>query len=204
MFVALLLATGAALAPPYLAGLAIDDGIKNGDMKALIIIVLAFLAAALINWAATYAQTFLINWVGQRALQDLRIELFQHLQKLSIGFYSRNKAGVLISRITNDVQALDQLVTEGISTLFSATLTLFGTAVILVLLDPLARAGHVPTLPGAARGQRRVPARVRRRVRAHAREDRAGHGVPAGDALGRARGARVRPGGTATRCASRS
>jgi ATP-binding cassette, subfamily B, bacterial len=135
MFVALLLATAAALAPPYLAGRAIDDGIRNGDTKALTVIVIAFLAAALINWGATYAQTFLINWVGQRALQDLRIELFQHLQKLSIGFYSRNKAGVLISRLTNDVQALDQLVTEGISTLFSATLTLFGTAVILVLLD---------------------------------------------------------------------
>ena len=135
MFVALVLATGAALAPPYLAGLAIDDGIKTGDTKALTMIVLAFLAAALINWGATYAQTFLINWVGQRALQDLRIELFQHLQRLSIGFYSRNKAGVLISRLTNDVQALDQLVTDGISTLFSATLTLVGTAVILVLLD---------------------------------------------------------------------
>jgi ABC-type multidrug transport system fused ATPase/permease subunit len=136
MFVALLLATAAALAPPYLAGRAIDDGIRNKDTETLTIIVIVFLAAALINWVATYAQTFLINWVGQRALQDLRIELFQHLQRLSIGFYSRNKAGVLISRLTNDVQALDQLVTEGISTLFSATLTLVGTAVILVLLDP--------------------------------------------------------------------
>jgi ABC-type multidrug transport system fused ATPase/permease subunit len=136
MFVSLLLATGAALAPPYLAGRAIDDGIRDGDTRALTIIVIAFLAAALINWGATYVQTFLINWVGQRALQDLRIEVFQHLQKLSIGFYSRNKAGVLISRLTNDVQALDQLVTEGISTLFSATLTLVGTAVILVVLDP--------------------------------------------------------------------
>jgi ATP-binding cassette subfamily B protein len=135
MFVALLLATGAALAPPYLAGRAIDDGIRNQDTGALTVIVIVFLAAALINWVATYAQTFLINWVGQRALQDLRIEIFQHLQRLSIGFYSRNKAGVLISRLTNDVQALDQLVTEGISTLFSATLTLVGTAVILVLLD---------------------------------------------------------------------
>jgi ABC-type multidrug transport system fused ATPase/permease subunit len=135
MFVALVLATGAALAPPYLAGRAIDDGIHARDTRALTIIVIAFLAAALINWAATYAQTFLINWVGQRALQDLRIEVFQHLQKLSIGFYSRNRAGVLISRLTNDVQALDQLVTEGISTLFSATLTLAGTALILVLMD---------------------------------------------------------------------
>jgi ABC-type multidrug transport system fused ATPase/permease subunit len=135
MFVALLLATGAALAPPYLAGRAIDDGIRGNDMNALTIIVIVFVVAALINWVATYAQTYLINWVGQRALQDLRIELFQHLQRLSIGFYSRNKAGVLISRLTNDVQALDQLVTDGISTLFSATLTLVGTAVILVVLD---------------------------------------------------------------------
>jgi ATP-binding cassette, subfamily B, bacterial len=135
MFVALLLATAAALAPPYLAGRAIDDGIRHEDLTALPITVIVFVVAALINWVATYAQTFLINWVGQRALQDLRIELFQHLQRLSIGFYSRNKAGVLISRITNDVQALDQLVTDGISTLFSATLTLVGTAVILVLLD---------------------------------------------------------------------
>ncbi|MEA2366619.1 MAG: ATP-binding cassette, subfamily bacterial [Thermoleophilaceae bacterium] len=135
MFVALVLATGAALAPPYLAGRAIDDGITKGDTGTLTVIVVLFLAAALINWVATYVQTFLINWVGQRALQDLRIEVFQHLQRLSIGFYGRNKAGVLISRLTNDVQALDQLVTEGISTLFSATLTLIGTAVILVLLD---------------------------------------------------------------------
>jgi ABC-type multidrug transport system fused ATPase/permease subunit len=99
-------------------------------------ILIAFIAAALLNWGATYVQTYLINWVGQRALQDLRIQLFEHLQRLSIGFYSRNKAGVLISRITNDVQALDQLVTEGIQTLFSSTLTLVGTAVILLVLDP--------------------------------------------------------------------
>jgi len=136
MLIALLLATAAALVPPYLAGLAIDAGIEDGDVNALTMILIAFIAAALINWGATYVQTYLINWVGQRALQDLRIQLFEHLQQLSIGFYSRNKAGVLISRLTNDVQALDQLVTEGIATLFSATLTLIGTAVILIVLDP--------------------------------------------------------------------
>jgi ABC-type multidrug transport system fused ATPase/permease subunit len=136
MLFALLVATAAALVPPYLAGLAIDEGIDEGDLNALTLILIAFVAAALINWGATYAQTYLINWVGQRALQDLRIQLFEHLQRLSIGFYSRNKAGVLISRLTNDVQALDQLVTEGIQTLFSSTLTLVGTAVILLVLDP--------------------------------------------------------------------
>jgi ATP-binding cassette, subfamily B, bacterial len=135
MLVSLTVATGAALAPPYLAGRAIDDGIRDGDTGALTVILILFIVAALLNWVATYAQTFLINWVGQRALQDLRIELFEHLQRLSVGFYGRNKTGVLISRMTNDVQALDQLVTEGISTLFSASLTLIGTGVILVLLD---------------------------------------------------------------------
>ena len=135
MFVALFISTAAALAPPYLAGRAIDEGINQKDTTALTMIVIAFVAAAIVNWVTTYLQTYLINWVGQKALQDLRVELFEHLQRLSIGFYSRNRAGVLISRLTNDIQALDQLVTEGISTLFSATLTLVGTAVILVVLD---------------------------------------------------------------------
>ncbi|CAN5709461.1 N/A [soil metagenome] len=135
MLVALVIATAAALAPPYLAGRAIDDGIRGGDLSALTVIVGLFFVAALVNWGATYVQTYLVNWVGQRALQDLRTRIFEHLQRLSIGFYSRNKAGVLISRLTNDVQALDQLVTDGVVTLFSSTLTLVGTAVILLYLD---------------------------------------------------------------------
>ena len=135
MFAALTVATAASLAPPYLAGRAIDDGIKAGDAGFLTVILMVFIAAAAINWGATYLQTYLVSWVGQRALADLRSRIFSHLQSLSIGFYSRNKAGVLISRLTNDVQALDQLVTDGIVTLFSASLTLIGTAVILVFMD---------------------------------------------------------------------
>jgi ABC-type multidrug transport system fused ATPase/permease subunit len=135
MFVALLLATAAALAPPPLAKLAIDDGITPGDLSTLNLCVLAFFVAALVNWGASYVQTYLVGWVGQRALQDLRVRIFQHLQTQSIGFFSRKRAGVLISRMTNDVQALDQLVTDGVVTLFQASLTLVGTAVILLLLD---------------------------------------------------------------------
>jgi ABC-type multidrug transport system fused ATPase/permease subunit len=134
-FLAMLVATGAALVPPYLAGRAIDHGIRARDIGALELIVGLFLAAAVLNWVATYAQTYLVNWVGQRALQDLRARIFAHLQRLSVGFYSRNRAGVLISRMTNDVQALDQLVTDGVQTLFSSTLTLLGTAIILLFLD---------------------------------------------------------------------
>src|SRR5215211_6989009 len=135
MFAALIAGTAASLAPPPLAKLAIDGGIVPGDTGTLDLVVVAFVASALVYWAATYAQTYLVGWIGQRVLQDLRIQLFAHLQSLSIGFYSRRQAGVIISRLTNDVQALDQLVSDGIVTLFGSSLTLVGTAVILVVLD---------------------------------------------------------------------
>jgi ABC-type multidrug transport system fused ATPase/permease subunit len=139
MFVALLLGTAAALAPPYLAGEAVDRGINDADTTALTVIVALFLLTALVYWGASYAQTYLVGWVGQRALQSLRERIYGHLQAMSIGFYTRNRPGVLISRLTNDVQALDTLVTDGIVTLFSSTLTLLGVIVILLLLDvPLA------------------------------------------------------------------
>jgi ABC-type multidrug transport system fused ATPase/permease subunit len=135
MFAALLAGTAASLAPPPLAKLAIDDGIVPGDVAKLNLVVAAFIVSALVYWGATWLQTYLVGWVGQRVLQDLRLQLFAHLQSLSVGFYSRRQAGVIISRLTNDVQALDQLVSDGIVTLFGSTLTLIGTAVILVVLD---------------------------------------------------------------------
>jgi ATP-binding cassette subfamily B protein len=135
MLGALLIATAAALAPPYLAGRAIDDGIKAGDERALTIIVLVFLASSALLWAATYAQTYLVGWVGQRALRDLRERIYRHLQAMSIGFFTRRRPGVLISRMTNDVQALDTLVTDGVITLFSSTLTLLGVVGIMLALD---------------------------------------------------------------------
>jgi len=136
MFVALIIATAAALAPPYLAGKAIDSGILAEDIGALNLIAAAFVASAVIFAAASYAQTYITGWVGQRALQDLRERIFAHIQKMSIGFFTRRSPGVLISRMTNDVQALDQLVSDGITTLFSATLTLLGVVGILLVLDP--------------------------------------------------------------------
>ena len=136
MFTSLVVATGAALAPAPLAALAIDDGIKRHDVAALDLIVAAFLLSAVLYAVASYAQTYLVGWVGQRALQDLRVQLFSHLQSLSIGFYSRNRAGVIISRLTNDVEALDQLVSDGMATLFQSGLTLIGVVVILFVMDP--------------------------------------------------------------------
>jgi ATP-binding cassette, subfamily B, bacterial len=135
MFIALLIATGAGLAPPYLAGKAVDSGIVAGDVGALDLIVVAFLVVATLYAAATYLQTYLVGWVGTRALQDLRERLFSHIQAMSIGFFTRHSPGVLISRMTNDIEALNQLVTDGVVTMFSSTLTLIGVVVILLFLD---------------------------------------------------------------------
>ncbi len=135
MFAALLVATAAGLAPPYLAGRAIDSGIQTGDASALDLIVVAFVAVAVIYAAASYLQTYMVGWVGTRALQDLRERVFSHLQAMSIGFFTRRSPGVLISRMTNDIEALNQLVTEGVVTMFSSTLTLVGVVVILLVLD---------------------------------------------------------------------
>jgi ATP-binding cassette subfamily B protein len=134
-FLAMLGATGAGLAPPYLAGQAIDAGIVTGDTRALTLIVIAFLAVAVLYAAASFSQTYLIGWVGTRALQDLRERVFAHLQSMSIGFFTRRSPGVLISRMTNDIEALNQLVTSGVVTLFSSGLTLIGVVAIMLLLD---------------------------------------------------------------------
>jgi ABC-type multidrug transport system fused ATPase/permease subunit len=131
----LLLATATALLPPLLAKYAIDDGITQNNLSTLWWIVVAFLLAGLANWGMSYVQTYLTGWVGERILADLRIKLFGHLQRLSLGFFERNRAGVIISRLTNDVEALDQLVTDGVTTLVQSTLTLIGTAILLFILD---------------------------------------------------------------------
>jgi ATP-binding cassette subfamily B protein len=135
MLLALLVGTAAALAPPLLAKTAIDQGITKHDTTALVLTVVAFLVAALLFWVMTYVQTYLVGWVGQRALADLRLRIFTHLQQLPIGFYESRPAGVLISRMTNDVEALDSLVTDSVVTLFQSGLTLLGTVVILLTLD---------------------------------------------------------------------
>jgi ABC-type multidrug transport system fused ATPase/permease subunit len=131
----LLAATVTALAPALLAKAALEDGINHKTGTELVVVIVVFVAAALANWGMTYVETYMTGWVGERVLADLRTELFGHLQQLSLGFYERNRAGVLISRMTNDVEAIDQLVTDGVTTLAQSTLLLSGTAVILIVLD---------------------------------------------------------------------
>jgi ABC-type multidrug transport system fused ATPase/permease subunit len=164
----LLAATLTGLVPPYLAKLALDDGIRKEDYHTVVIVVIVFLAASLLNWAASSAQTYFTGWTGERILADLRNTLFRHLQRLSLGFYERNRAGVIISRLTNDVEALDQLVTDGVTSLFQNTLILVGTVVILFVLDwelALATLAVFPLMAVATAIFRYISSRAYRAVR---------------------------------------
>src|SRR2546421_1129793 len=134
VILSLLGATGVSLVPPFLIGRAVDE-VHHHRTHALGWIVVEFVATSALGMGFTYAQTYLTGWTGERMLADLRNHLFRRLQRLSLGFYERNRAGVLISRITNDVEALDQLVTDGVTSLVQNTLTLLGSAVVLFLLD---------------------------------------------------------------------
>jgi ABC-type multidrug transport system fused ATPase/permease subunit len=164
----LLAATLTALAPPYLAKLALDDGIRDQDYRAVVIVVIVFVVAGLLNWVASAAQTYFTGWTGERILADLRNTLFRHLQRLSLGFFERNRAGVIISRLTNDIEALDQLVTDGVTSLFQNTLILGGTAVILFWLDwrlALATLAVFPLMAAATAVFRLISSRAYRAVR---------------------------------------
>lgn len=157
-----------ALLPPYLAKLAVDDGISTGDLQTLSAVVVAFLLAGVAAFALSGAQTYLTGWVGERGLADLRIRLFAHLQRLSLGYYERNRTGAIVSRITNDVEALDQLVTDGVSSLVQNTLVLVGTAIVLFILDwrlALATLIVLPLMAAATAWFRSRSNRAYRRVR---------------------------------------
>jgi len=164
----LLLATAVALVPPYLAKVAIDQGIQKKDTQVLLVVTAFFVVAGLATIATSAAQTYFTGWTGERILADLRNTLFGHLQRLSLGYYERNRAGVIISRLTNDVEALDQLVTDGFTSLVQNSLTLLGTAVILFFLDwrlALAILTILPLLIVATALFRKHSARAYRQVR---------------------------------------
>jgi ABC-type multidrug transport system fused ATPase/permease subunit len=163
----LLAATAVSLAPPFLVGLSVD-AVESGDTTELGVIVSVFVAVGILGVLCSFGQTYFTGWTGERMLADLRNHLFRHLQRLSLGFYERNRAGVLISRLTNDVEALDQLVTDGVTSLVQNTLTLVGSAVILFILDwrlALAVLTVLPALTIATAIFRKRSARSYRRVR---------------------------------------
>jgi ATP-binding cassette subfamily B multidrug efflux pump len=133
---ALLLAIGLLeLAGPYLTKVAIDQYIIVGDWAGLGPIALLYIATLVGIFALRYLQTYLLNRTGQRVMHDLRVELFAHLQRLSLRFFDRHPVGALMTRLTNDIEALNEALTSGVVAIFGDVVTMIGISIVLVLLD---------------------------------------------------------------------
>jgi ATP-binding cassette subfamily B protein len=132
---AMIVFTATSLSVPYLVAKAIDSGIRKNNLHVVTVIIVVFLAVNVVNVLAGYLQTYFVSWVGERMLLDLRRSLFAHIQKLSLDFFSRQKTGWIVSRLTNDIDAIDQLVTDGVTSLVTNLLTLVGAVIFLLVLD---------------------------------------------------------------------
>jgi ATP-binding cassette subfamily B protein len=131
----MLLVTATALTTPALAQVAIDDGITAGSVRTLIVIVIVFVVIGFVGWIAGYWQSYLSSWVGNRVLLDLRRQVFRHLMRLELGHHERTPTGRSVSRVTADIEAVNQLVVEGATSLVINGLTLVGVVVILLVYD---------------------------------------------------------------------
>ena len=145
--VAMVAVTFSGLAVPYLVKIAIDSGITKHDLHVVDVVIVLFMVVGVVNLVASYLQTYLVSWVGERVVLDLRRTLFAHIQKLSLDFFSRQKTGWIVSRLTNDIDALDQLVTDGVTTLVTNSLTLIGAVIVLFTLDARLAAATLTILP---------------------------------------------------------
>jgi ATP-binding cassette, subfamily B, bacterial len=134
----ILVRSGAFLAIPYLVGLGIDRGIlagKNGNLETLVVIVGALLTALVLNAVANYAFLRLSGRVGADILFDLRQLLFGHVQALSLSFFERYTSGRIISRLTSDIDALNELLATGLTSVLTSLISVVGITVILLHLD---------------------------------------------------------------------
>ncbi len=123
------------LVQPFLIKMAIDEAITRADVRLLTLTAVAFVLSALVSWLATYGQSYIMSWVGQSVLFSMRRQLFEHLQKLSFNFYDRMEAGRIMSRMTGDVNALNEFLTSGIVAIASDLFVLIGIVVIMFALN---------------------------------------------------------------------
>lgn len=141
------LATGAALAEPLIVGYAVDEGLVAGSLNAVYAAAGMYVLANLLAWGLSYVQIFGMGWVGQNMILDLRNALFGHLQTLSLQYYSEQKAGWIISRLTNDIENFNNLLNDGVQNLVKNGLTLIGVFVAIFFLDWRLALATVTILP---------------------------------------------------------
>src|SRR5512140_594726 len=123
------------LAQPYLTKIAIDRYIATRDLTGLDRLALLFLGVLLGSFALEYTQTFIMQMIGQRIMFDIRMKVYEHLQRLDLRFYDHNPVGRLMTRVTTDVDVLNDLFTSGLITVFGDVFTLAGIMIVLLSMN---------------------------------------------------------------------
>lgn len=123
------------LTGPYLTKVVIDDHIKAGDLKGLDVIAAVYLSVLVFSFIFQFCQTYLMQVIGQKVMFDLRSKVFAHLHKMSFSYFDRNPIGRMITRVVNDVEVLNEMLTSGLILVFSDLFTLFGIFCVMFYLD---------------------------------------------------------------------
>ncbi|MGH7816503.1 MAG: ABC transporter ATP-binding protein [Candidatus Binatia bacterium] len=134
-FTFLMLQTATQLLGPYITKIAIDRYIATRDLHGLDLMALAYLVVALCGFIVLFVQTYTTSYTGQRAMHDLRMEIFSHLQKQDLAYYDRNPVGRLMTRTINDVETLNELFTTGVVGLMGDVSIVFGISIMMLWLD---------------------------------------------------------------------
>lgn len=171
--VLILVAAAATLVQPRIIQASIDRGLVGGHLDELNLWALAYVGTLVVTWGATYWQTWLLSWVGQRILYTLRTRMFDHLQKLSLRYYDRERIGHIISRNTSDVSAINEVLTQGLLQSIADAFTLVGTIALMLTMSVRLTLVTMVILPVMyflarwfARGSRPAYRRIRQSVSA--------------------------------------
>lgn len=135
-FVLMLAAAGLQILTPYLVKVAIDNYVTKHDITGLNRIVLLYLAVLGVGMLLSYMQVFVLQMTGQYIMFDMRVQIFEHLQKLELQFFHKNPVGRLMTRVTNDVDVLNELFTSGVVSIFGDILTLTGIMIAMLAINP--------------------------------------------------------------------
>jgi ATP-binding cassette subfamily B multidrug efflux pump len=133
--VVLVIASLAELAGPYITKIAIDRYITPKKLSGLPGIIALFVVIMLIQFIMQYIEVYITQWVGQRTMYDIRMNLYSHVEHLGLSFFDKNPVGRLVTRVTNDINALNDLFTSGVVAIFGDIITLFGIIGIMLHLN---------------------------------------------------------------------
>jgi len=134
-FLLIVIMAGLDLVGPYLTKVAIDRYIRQGNASGLDTIALLYLGSLLLAFVVRFGQVFILQMTGQKVMMDLRREIYAHLQRLHVGFFDQNPVGRLMTRVTTDVDAVNELFTSGVVTVFGDLFTLFGIMGVMVAMN---------------------------------------------------------------------